>query len=307
MPAMIVVLASLFGACISPADAHGIASGLTSAAEWTADPYILLPLYLFALLYMLGTRRVWANAGFGRGTPGLQFACFWAGWSVLALALLSPIHALSEQLLSAHMVEHELIMAVAAPLLVLSRPLGTLLWALPQAWRRPLALEISTPLSSAWRWLTIPALATVLHSGIIWAWHVPSLFDAALANPGLHMLQHLSFLLGAVIFWWAILNVPRMRIGVSALHLFATMIAMTALGALIALSPHLLYGTYQGKAEAYGISGLDDQQLAGVIMWVPGCAIYAAAALVLFGRWINTAAIRHPSPDGTPQELRQWA
>jgi len=305
---MIIALAtSLFLVLSFPADAHGISSVVTSAAQWSADPYILLPLYLFAILYLLGTQRVWANAGFGRGTPGLQLACFWAGWTVLALALLSPIHALSEQLLSAHMIEHEVIMAVAAPLLVLSRPLGNLLWALPQAWRRRLALEIATPLSFAWRWLTIPALATALHSIIIWAWHVPSLFDAALVNPWLHMLQHLSFLLGAVIFWWAILNVPRMRIGVSALHLFATMIAMTALGALIALSPYLLYSAYQGKAEAYGLNGLDDQQLAGVIMWVPGCAIYAVAALALFGRWIKTAAIPHPLPAGTLQELRRWA
>jgi cytochrome c oxidase assembly factor CtaG len=141
--------------------------------------------------------------------------------------------------------------------------------------------------------LTIPTLATALHSLIIWAWHVPALFNAALANPWLHILQHVSFLLGAVIFWWAILNVPRTQLSVSALHLFVTMIAMTALGALIALSPHLLYGAYFGKAEAYGLSGLDDQQLAGIIMWVPGCAIYAAAALALLGKWILASATPH--------------
>jgi putative membrane protein len=290
---MILFLSSFLILCSSAAEAHGLADSLTSASAWTADPLIVLPLYSLAILYLMGTNRLWANAGFGRGTTALQLACFWIGWTTLALALMSPLHALSEQFLSAHMVEHELIMVVAAPLLVLSRPLGTLLWALPEAWRRPMALEISPPFGWAWRYLTIPALATALHSLIIWAWHFPALFNAALANPWLHMLQHVSFLLGAVIFWWAILNVPRTQLSVSAAHLFVTMIAMTALGALIALSPHLLYRTYQGPVEANGLSGLDDQQLAGVIMWVPGCGIYAVAALALLGKWILASATPH--------------
>ena len=83
------------------------------------------------------------------------------------------------------------------------------------------------------------------------------MFDAALASPWLHALQHASFLLSATIFWWAILNVSRGKLSLSAGHLFATMIAMTALGALITLSPHILYGMYQGKAEAYGLTGLE--------------------------------------------------
>jgi putative membrane protein len=309
---MILFLGSFLILCCSPADAHGLADSLTSASAWTADPLIVLPLYSLAILYLIGANRLWANAGFGRGTTALQLAYFWIGWTTLTLALLSPLHALSEQFLSAHMVEHELIMVVAAPLLVLSRPLGTLLWALPEAWRRPMALQISSPFGWAWRCLTIPALATALHSFIIWAWHFPALFNAALANPWLHMLQHVCFLLVAVIFWWAILNVPRTQLSVSALHLFITMIAMTALGALIALSPHLLYGTYQGNSEAYWRSDLDDQQLAGVIMWVPGCAIYALAALALLGKWILASATPHgPSMRSTAVNVhlsaRVWA
>ena len=283
---------SLIAACLlllwsSPAAAHGAFEAWTSDAAWTADPVIIVPLYAFAILYLSGTCRLWRHAGFGRGTQFHQLGCFWAGWTILALALLSPLHFLSEQLLSVHMVEHELIMAVAAPLLVLSRPFGTLLWAFPIAWRRPLAFSLAQSLSPLLTILTVPAIATVLHSLIIWSWHVPAMFNAALASPWLHALQHASFLLSAIIFWWAMLNVSRERLSISAAHLFATMIAMTALGALITLSPHVLYGMYQGRAEAYGLTGLSDQQLAGLIMWVPGCAIYAATAIGLLGFWIT--------------------
>jgi cytochrome c oxidase assembly factor CtaG len=283
---------SLIAACFlllwaSPAAAHGVLGAWTSDSAWTADPFIFVPLYALAVLYHFGTCRLWRHAGFGRGTQFHQLSCFWAGWTILALALLSPLHFLSEHLLSAHMVEHELIMAIAAPLLVLSRPLGAVLWAFPAAWRRPLAFTIVQPLTPVLAIFTLPAVATVLHSLVIWSWHVPAMFNAALASPWLHALQHASFLLSAVIFWWAMLNIPRARLSISAAHLFATMIAMTALGALITLSPHVLYGVDQGRAEAYGLTGQGDQQLAGLIMWVPGCAIYAATAICLLGFWIT--------------------
>lgn len=295
---MSVIAACLLLLWASPAAAHGGAETLTSYAAWTADPVILVPLYVLAVLFLIGTSRLWRHAGFGRGTQPHQLACFWAGWTVLALALLSPLHFLSEQLLSAHMIEHELIMAVAAPLLVMSRPLGTLLWAFPADWRRPVAFGVTEPLRPVLSILTVPAIATVMHSLVIWTWHVPAMFDAALASPWLHALQHASFLLSATIFWWAVLNVPRGKLIFSAGHLFATMIAMTALGALITLSSHLLYGIYQSKAEAYGLTALEDQQLAGLIMWVPGCAIYAAAAIGLLGFWITARpqASRSPFP-----------
>jgi putative membrane protein len=193
------------------------------------------------------------------------------------------------------MIEHELIMAIAAPLLVLSRPVGPLLWAFPDGWRRTMAHNWLAPIGTLLAWLTIPVVATALHSAVIWVWHVPVLFHAALNNSWLHILQHISFLVSAILFWYAIVSAPRDQLGLSALHLFMTMIAMTALGALIALSPHLLYAGYRGHAELFGWTSLDDQQLAGVIMWVLGCAIYAAAALVVLGQWIASAASNAPS------------
>jgi cytochrome c oxidase assembly factor CtaG len=294
LPNMIRLAVFLSLLIITQADAHGFAESFGSRSAWTSDPWVLLPLYLLAISYLIGTTRLMRRGGCGHCTTS-RLACFWIGWTVLALALLSPLHLLSEQLLSAHMIEHELIMAIAAPLLVLSRPIGPLLWAFPDKWRRPMALTWLAPFTTLLAWLTIPVVATALHSAVIWAWHAPVLFDAALAHPWLHILQHISFLVSAVLFWYAIRSAPRDRLGLSALHLFMTMIAMTALGALIALSPQVLYAAYHGHAEMLGWTSLEDQQLAGVIMWVPGCAIYAAAALALLGQWIAAGASPAPT------------
>jgi putative membrane protein len=189
------------------------------------------------------------------------------------------------------MVEHELIMAVAAPLLVLSRPLGVFVWAIPQTWRVAFAQMFVIPILAGLG--SEPIAATALHSATIWAWHLPPLFDAALANRWVHMAQHVSFLATALLFWWAVLNVPLARRGVAAFHLFATMLALTSLGALMTLSSHPLYASYHAH-QVFQLSALEDQQLAGLIMWVPGCAIYAVAALALLGQWVSKSGLSSP-------------
>ena len=107
------------------------------------------------------------------------------------------------------------------------------------------------------------------------------------------MAQHVSFLATALLFWWAVLNVPLARRGVAAFHLFTTMLALTFLGALMTLSSHPLYASYQSH-QVFQLSPLEDQQLAGLIMWVPGCAIYAVAALTLLGQWISNSDLSSP-------------
>ena len=196
------------------------------------------------------------------------------------------------------MVEHELIMAVAAPLLVLSRPLGTLLWAFPTAWRRPLAFSMAQSLSPLLTILTVPAIATVLHSLIIWSWHVPAMFNAALASPWLHALQHASFLLSAIYF----LVGDAKRFPREVEHIRRPFVCDNdshdgARRADHPKPPHTLRHV-SGQAESYGLTGLSDQQLAGLIMWVPGCAIYAATAIGLLGFWITARpqASRSPFP-----------
>jgi putative membrane protein len=276
----------------TPAFAHEVGFGTGFADElWSADSWLLVPLYAAAILFLVGTWRLWRRAGSGRGVRYCQAACFWTGWSVIAIALVSPLHWLSEQMLAAHMVEHELLMVAAAPLLVLSRPITAFLWASPLGARRWLkTLAAATPLAALWMVLTNASVATLIHVATIFAWHTPSLFEAATSNPLLHKLQHATFLGTALLFWWAILNLPKCQFGVGAAHLFATMMAMSLLGGLLTLTPRLWYPSY--SAPPLGFTPLEDQQLAGLVMWIPGCAVYAIAALVFLAVWI-AASGRH--------------
>ncbi|GJE04401.1 cytochrome c oxidase assembly protein [Methylobacterium isbiliense] len=281
-------------ALVLPTDgsAHGGDLGelwLTGPA-WTSDLRVIAPLYISAILFLIGTVRLWRRAGHGRGVRRWQVACFWSGWTVLALALLSPLHWLGERLFTAHMVEHELLMVIAAPLLVLARPGSTMLWALPALWR-PLVGAIGRlpVLGTAWRSMRTPFAATLLHGVALWAWHMPGLYDLVLLNPLAHWLQHLSFLLSALLFWWALLHGPaRSRAyGASFLYLFLTSLHTGLLGVLLTVSPRLWYPRQVAAAAEWGLTPLEDQQLAGLVMWVPAGLVYAAAALTLAGLWIR--------------------
>jgi cytochrome c oxidase assembly factor CtaG len=255
------------------------------------DLAIILPLGLSLALYVTGITRLWHRAGVGRGISKAHAASFAAGWLTLALALLSPLHELSEELFSAHMVQHMLLVALAAPLVVLGRPGGALSWGLPRSWRRGVAGVTRARLVAAvWAAMTSPLVATLLHGLTLWAWHLPGPFEAALANAWLHWLEHVSFLATGVLFWWAMLGRPaRLHgYGLSVACLFVTLLHTSLLGTLLTLSRHLWYGPAPGAA-AWGLTAIEDQQLAGLIMWIPGGAIYTLAALVLAGLWITAA------------------
>jgi putative membrane protein len=278
---------------------QGLGGAGLSSGTWSYDPWLVVPLYGAALMFLVGTRRLWRRAGSGRGLDFWRVACFWAGWVILALALLSPLHWMSEHLLTAHMIEHELIMVVAAPLIIVSRPMIAALWALPMTarrwWGRVVRLR---PLIFAWFIAADASSATALHIGVVYAWHTPRLFQAALTTHALHKLQHLSFFAAALLFWLAVLRLPPRKHGLAALHLFLAMMAMSLLGALLTLSPHLWYPAY--SKPFFGFTPFEDQQFAGVVMWVPGCAVYAAAALVMMASWIRSSvrsAIVAPADD----------
>ena len=283
MRALIVPTVLLAGYSIAgPATAHGPEGTYPS---WSFDPWILSPLLLLAFPYAIGAVRLTRRSSDRRRLlrRALVFA---AGWLTLALALVSPLHWFGERLLAAHMVEHEVLMAVSAPLIVAARPLGAVLWGLPRHGRAALARLLRLrPLRAAWRRATAGATATVLHGAAIWGWHLPVAFDAALASDTLHRLQHLSFLGTAVLFWWAVLW--RSERGVAAWHLFATMMHTAILGALMALAPRPLYAVHSG---AWRLTPLEDQQLAGLVMWIPAGTVYVGAALAMIALWIRGSA-----------------
>lgn len=259
--------------------------------SWVFDPWMVTPLLISGLLYGFGTLRLWWRAGIGRGIRLWQALSYGVGWLALAGALVSPLHWWSERLFAAHMVEHEIVMAVAAPLLALARPIGAFLWALPAPLRCWLGQASRLPLvRGGWRTVTSPLPATVWHGAVIWFWHAPVMFDAAVADVGVHRLQHLSFLVSALAFWWAL--VRRAERGSAVLHLFATMVHTTILGALMALAPRVLYLRQTADSAHWGVSPLEDQQLAGLIMWVPAGTIYAGAALAFASLWIRRSGER---------------
>lgn len=267
---------------VATADA-GAAAPLGDAALEAA---LALALCASGLLYAAGLLRLWRRAGRGHGVRPLQASAFALGWTTLAAALLSPVDAWGARLFSAHMLQHELLMVVAAPLLVLGRPFGAWLFALPAGWRRAIGRATRGPRwRHCWHALTGALGGWSLHAAALWAWHVPRLFEAALASPGLHALQHLSFLATALLFWWPVLGpAARHQPGAALLSLFTTMLHTAALGALLALAASPWYAAYAVTAPAAGWDPLADQQLGGLIMWVPAGTGYVAAALAIAAR-----------------------
>lgn len=254
--------------------------------DWEFDPGIVIPLVISALLYALGSRR---HVGLTR----TQRFCFWTGWLSLLVALVSPLHPLGEQLFSAHMLQHETLMLISAPLLVVSRPLVTFLWALPFEWRRTLGRWSKVgPVRNSWLWLTAPLTAWWIHAIAIWVWHAPPLFDATLNSDLVHTTQHLSFFLSALLFWWALFYAHgRRAYGSGVLYIFTTALHTGILGALLTFAPRAWYAPYANTTQAWGLTPLQDQQIGGLIMWVPASIIYIAAGLYLFAAWLKESDV----------------
>jgi putative membrane protein len=264
---------------------------------------VLVCLALALGLYGIGLARLWRRSGTGRGARAGAAAAFATGWLVVALALVGPLDALAEELFSAHMVQHELLMVVAAPLLVLGRPLAVWVWAFAPAWRAPIGAFFHHP---AWRrpWLvfTAPLSAWIVHALALWLWHVPRLFEAALRHEAVHTLQHVCFLGTALVFWWSVLGgVARRERGAALLSLFTTMVHTGALGALLAFSSVLWYPSYGASAPAHGLGAIEDQQLGGMVMWVPAGLVYIVCGLVLAGRWLSEPRPVRPRPRTTSE------
>lgn len=262
-------------------------------SAWTLSLPITVPLGAALLCYVLGLRALWRQAGMGRGVNRWRAAAFVTGWLALVAALVSPLHALGESLFSAHMAQHELLMTVAAPLLVLGRPLVPALFALPPGGRRRVSgWTQSVAFTAAWRRLTRPGAAWLLHALAIWGWHLPRLYDATLTSDVVHTLQHLSFLGTALLFWWTVLHASWSGRGLAILSLFTTMLHTGALGAILTVSSAVWYPAYGGSTQAWGLTPLEDQQLGGLIMWIPGGVAYLVAALALLGRSLRESERR---------------
>ena len=236
-------------------------------------------------LYARGLARLWRRAGTGRGiqrTEALQFAL---GWAALAAALVSPIDEGADRSFALHMVQHELLMVVAAPLIVLGRPLETWTWGLSPGLRRGFASALNTSVVRGLARMPTQSLgAWLLHALALWLWHLPLLFQAALRHPLLHILQHACFFGAALVYWWSAFGRARRPKGSAMASLFTTMLHTSVLGALLTFAPSPWYAA--AGMRAFGLSALEDQQLGGLFMWVPGGLAYLIAGLGLLARWL---------------------
>jgi putative membrane protein len=259
-------------------------------ATWAREPWVLATLLVLALAYAARVAVVWGRSHAGAGVRAWEVVAFAGGWLALLVALASPLDPLAGLLFSAHMAQHELLILVAAPLLVLGRPLVPLLWTLPRSARLALsAAGRGSPIAATWSFLTQPLVAWLLHAIALWAWHAPAAYEAALRSDFVHALQHLSFLGSASLLWWAIVHgrYGRLGYGVAVLAVFTTGLHGGALGALLTVAPRVLYPHYEEAATAWGLSALEDQQVAGLVMWIPSGVGLLVLGLALSAAWLG--------------------
>ncbi|MFI5273286.1 MAG: cytochrome c oxidase assembly protein [Ktedonobacterales bacterium] len=261
--------------------AHLAAGDVPLVLDWNLDPVIIAGLALFvgAYFYALGPLR--RRHGWAERVNPWQVTAFVTGTIVFALALMSPLDALSDTyLFSAHMVQHMLIAVVAPPLWII----GTPGWMLAPLFRRRPVVRVA-------RALTYPVVAFTLFNGDLWLWHVPALYDATLENDTVHVIEHLTFVATAVLFWWVVLSplaqVPRVGRGTAILYLFAACQPMVALGALLTFATTPFYAPYVTAPRIWGSTPVGDQQLGGLIMWMPTNIPYLIFLSVAFFEWVG--------------------
>jgi len=240
-------------------------------------------------------RKLWRASQQGHGIRTWEAWCFAGGWLALVVALVSPLHPWGQVLFSAHMTQHEILMLIAAPLLVLGRPMIAFLRALPPHWSRGLArLGNASWWQAIWQSITNPFVAWLIHAVVLWMWHVPALFDATLHSELVHALQHTSFLGSALLFWWAVIYGPQraMGYGMAVLYLFTTALHSGVLGVFLTFATRLWYPSYAHTTQSWGLSPVEDQQLGGLIMWVPAGVVYIVAGVALFAAWLRESERR---------------
>jgi cytochrome c oxidase assembly factor CtaG/cytochrome c2 len=262
-------------------------------AYWVFEPGVVIPLVVALWLYLAGFRSL--RRASPRAFGGSELACYLAGWLTLVIALVSPLHPWGSVLFSAHMTQHELLMLVAAPLLVLGRPMIPFLWALPKAAATELnRLTKANWWRATWAFITAPFVAWIIHAVVLWTWHIPVLFDATRDSEFVHALQHASFLGSALLFWWAVLHGRQraMGFGVAVLYMFTTALHSGLLGALLTFTRSLWYSIYADSTQPWGLTPMEDQQLGGLIMWIPAGVVYIIAGLALFAGWLRESENR---------------
>jgi cytochrome c oxidase assembly factor CtaG/cytochrome c2 len=273
--------------------AHGVAAA--SFGHWDLHPLVVVPLAAALVFYVLGVRRLWTRAGSGRGISRWEAASFAAGWLTSAIALVSPVAWLSEILFSVHMTQHTLLMLVAAPLLAFGQPLLAFLWTFDAPARERIARPFrGARFVSAWHAITSPLAVFLVQAAALWLWHIPSWYEAALHNDAIHALEHVCLLAAGSLFWWSMVRgrYGRIGYGLAVVYVFLTAVHSGTLGALLTVAPDPWYLSYVRQGREWGIDPLDDQQLAGLLMWIPAGISFIVLGLALMAAWLGESGRR---------------
>jgi len=248
--------------------------------QWNWEPSILIGTVLITGLYLYAIgplrKRYFPEEPVKTG----QTVSFLLGIFFMFLSLVSPLDELGDSyLFSAHMVQHLVLTMIGPPLLVI----GTPGWFIKPLVRNKIAFRVAKA-------LTYPAVAFVLYNVDFWLWHAPPLYNATLENQNIHILEHLTFIIFGILNWWPMFSqskdLPRLSIGGQVLYLFLSGMPSVLLGAGLTFSPPL-YAPYIAAPRVWGISAATDQQLGGLIMWVPVSISYIVVMSVLFIRWMQ--------------------
>ncbi|MGO9974077.1 MAG: cytochrome c oxidase assembly protein [Solirubrobacteraceae bacterium] len=250
--------------------------------QWSPEPSVLVGVAAMAVLYGLGWRRARATTAAHRPGYG-RLALFAAGLLTILAALVSPVDALSSQLLVIHMVQHVLLLDIAPILLILG---------LNKVLLRPVTRRF-TELEQRAGYLAHPAFAVFLYVGFMWAWHVPALYDAALGSTTLHALEHACFFTAGSLYWWHLLGPIRTRMRVGGMgpvaYMTVTKLLVGALGIVLAFAPASFYPFYQHHPHYWGLSPAEDQSMAGLVMALEQSIVMGIALAYLFVRMLGEA------------------
>jgi putative membrane protein len=282
--------ASVAGSAVTLA--HGAAPGPPDArllvTGWSFDAHVSLPIALAFVAYRAAVRRVDAAHPASR-VPRLRTRAWTAGLVTLLVALQSPIEAYDTTLFSVHMVQHLLLTMVAAPLLALGAPITLLLRVATPAVRKRWILPVLH--SRAVKVVAFPVVAWIVFAGVMWASHFSPLFDAALEDPLIHVAEHALYLGAAMLFWWPVVGADpspwRMPHPARVAYLFLGMPQSSFLGLALFSSPTVLYGHYASLERDWGPTALEDQQLAGGIMWAGGDALFLVGLILAIVAWLG--------------------
>ena len=260
---------------------HGAAD--FSWSRWPIHPSTAIGCSILLGLYFAGIGPLRRKYNWADSVERWQPICFTTGVLILFLSLNGPLHELSDfYLFSAHMVQHLLLTLVMAPLLLV----GTPDWLLRALIRNTVGFGVA-------RVITGPLIAFGIYNVVFSGWHFPMFYNWALEDHNVHIIQHLMFIVAAVFMWWPVVEplpeLARLITPVRMLYLFALSIPMSVVSALITLTDSVLYQWYADAERVFSLTALEDQQLGGLIMWVPGALIFWIAISILFYRWATEA------------------